>query len=60
LFTYALLKALASESDTNRDGLVSVSEVFAAAKPVVEQLRDKAIGPQTPQLIAPSPLGDLH
>jgi uncharacterized caspase-like protein len=59
LFTYALLQGLVADSDANRDGLVSVAEVFEAARPVVERLRDKSVGPQTPQLIAPPPLGDL-
>ena len=59
LFTYALLQGLVAASDANRDGLVSVGEVFEAARPVVERLRDKSVGPQTPQLIAPPPLGDL-
>jgi uncharacterized caspase-like protein len=59
LFTYALLQGLVAESDANRDGLVSVAELFEAARPVVERLRDKSVGPQTPQLIAPPPLGDL-
>jgi WD40 repeat protein len=59
LFTYALLQGLAPESDTNRDGLVSVSEVFEAARAVVDKLRDKTVGPQTPQIVAPPPLGDL-
>lgn len=59
LFTYALLQGLAPEADTNRDGVVSLSEVFEAARPVVEKLRDRRTGAQTPQIIAPVPLGDL-
>ena len=58
LFTFSLLKALQPNSDTNHDGMVSVNELFALGKPLVEKLRDKNIGTQTPQLIAPSPLGD--
>jgi uncharacterized caspase-like protein len=59
LFTYALLQALAPASDTNRDGVVSLSEVFEAARPLVDRLRDKRTGAQTPQIVAPVPLGDL-
>lgn len=58
LFTYSLLNALQAGSDANRDGMVSVNELFSLGKPIVEKLRDKSIGEQTPQLIAPAPLGD--
>jgi hypothetical protein len=59
LFTYALLQALVPESDANRDGVVSLAELFEAARPLVERLRDKRSGPQTPQIVAPPPLGNL-
>ncbi len=59
LFTYALINALVPESDSNGDGLVSVSEVFSAAKPVVDKLRDKSVGPQTPQRVSPPLIGEL-
>lgn len=59
LFTYALIDALRSESDNNHDQLISLREMFLAASPLVERLRSKSIGPQTPQFIAPDPLGDL-
>ncbi len=59
LFTYALINSLVPESDSNGDGLVSVSELFGAAKPVVEELHDKFVGPQTPQLVAPPLVGEL-
>ncbi|MBI5719249.1 MAG: caspase family protein [Burkholderiales bacterium] len=59
LFTYALLQALSPESDANRDGLVSLNEVFEAARPLVERLRNRRTGAQTPQIVAPVPLGDL-
>jgi uncharacterized caspase-like protein len=58
LFTYALIKALAPESESDHDGWVSVNEVFAGAQPIVEKLRDKKVGEQTPQIIVPPPLGD--
>ncbi|MBL8288127.1 MAG: caspase family protein [Rubrivivax sp.] len=59
LFTYSLLQALAPESDTNRDGTVSLAEVFDAARPLVERLRDKRTGAQTPQIVAPAALAEL-
>ena len=59
LFTYALINALVPESDSNGDGLVSLDELFGAAKPVVEKLRDKSVGPQTPQLVVPPLTGEL-
>ncbi|MCW5635135.1 MAG: caspase family protein [Rubrivivax sp.] len=59
LFTFALLQALDGASDANRDGVVSLAEAFEAARPMVEKLRDRRTGPQTPQLVAPDPLGDL-
>ena len=58
LFTFSLLNALQPISDVNHDGTVSINELFALGKPLVEKLRDKSIGPQTPQLIAPIPLGE--
>lgn len=59
LFTYALINALAPKSDANGDGLVSVKELFDAAKPVVANLSDPSIGRQTPVLIPPPPLGEV-
>jgi WD40 repeat protein len=52
LFTYALIKSLESPSDTNRDGLISIEEVFEATTRTVSELRDSRI-PQTPQLVLP-------
>lgn len=59
LFTYALLAGLAGESDADRDGLLSLAEWFRSSAPLVERLRDRATGAQTPQLLAPAPLGEL-
>lgn len=59
LFTYAVIESLAPGSDTNRDGVISIQEIFDAALPVVEKLREKSIGPQSPQLVAPAALGQL-
>ncbi|MEK7752060.1 MAG: hypothetical protein AAB654_09105 [Acidobacteriota bacterium] len=59
LFTYALIRALTPESDANRDGVVSLKEAFDFAIPLVEKLREKSIGPQTPQIVAPHSLGEF-
>jgi WD40 repeat protein len=57
LFTHALLEGLRGAGDANADGLITVEETFRHALPLVERLRDAAIGTQTPQLVAPEPLG---
>ncbi|RZL93989.1 MAG: hypothetical protein EOP76_08235 [Variovorax sp.] len=59
LFTYALMDALKPASDRNGDGVVSLAEAFQHLAPMVEKLHDPRAGPQTPQLIAPGPLGEL-
>src|SRR3569623_1469336 len=59
LFTYALLAGLTGGSDTNHDGLLSVNEWFGQSALLGERLRDKATGAQTPQLLAPAPLGEF-
>ena len=51
LFTYGLLEGL-------KPG-VTVAEWFANAAGTVEQLRDRRIGPQTPQFIAPAALRSM-
>jgi WD40 repeat protein len=58
LFTYALLSGLRGDADGDGDGIVTLAEAFRFAAPVVERLRDRALGPQTPQLVAPAPLAD--
>lgn len=55
LFTYALISALGAVD--NREGLISMNEWFGDSIPVVERLRDKTTGAQTPQLLAPEQLG---
>jgi uncharacterized caspase-like protein len=57
LFTHALLEGLRGAADADRDGAVTLAEAFGYAVPVVERLRDRSAGPQTPQLLAPEPLG---
>jgi WD40 repeat protein len=59
LFTYALMNALAPAADADGDLLVSLKEAFRYALPIVEQLRDKGAGGQTPQMVVPSLLGDV-
>jgi uncharacterized caspase-like protein len=54
LFTYALLQALRSGADADGEGYVTLEKAFQAALPIVERLRDRGEGPQTPQLIAPA------
>jgi WD40 repeat protein len=59
LFTYALLRSLKPVADANKDGWVALQETFDFAKPIVEQLRDKQTGPQTPQMVAPPVLAEM-
>lgn len=59
LFTYAFLNSLKSESDKDRNGLVSLQEVFDYTVPAVEKLRNKRTGPQTPQMAAPRVLAEM-
>jgi WD40 repeat protein len=65
LFTFALLEGLKrsaspGNADLDRDGSVTVEEWFRVAAQRVDQLRDRRIGPQTPQLIAPAALRALR
>lgn len=59
LFTYALLSALKPDADVNRDGWVSLQEVFDSALPVVEKLHHRPTGPQTPQMVSPQVLAEM-
>jgi uncharacterized caspase-like protein len=59
LFTYSMLEAMNSTAtDMNRDGVISISEMFAGIAPLVEKLRDPSV-PQTPQKMVPDPLGEV-
>lgn len=58
LFTFGVLEALRTGYDPNHDGAVSVSEVFEYAYRKVEALRNRAVGTQTPQFVAPDELKD--
>jgi WD40 repeat protein len=59
LFTYAVIQSLTAATDKNKDGLLSVQEIFDAALPLVDKLREKSIGPQSPQIVAPASLGNM-
>ena len=59
LFTFALMNALAPDADADGNLLVSLQEAFTHAIPIVERLRDKSAGAQTPQMLVPRVLGDL-
>jgi uncharacterized caspase-like protein len=59
LFTHALLSALKPEADRNRDGAVSLKEAFDYAGPIVEKLRHRQAGAQTPQMVSPQVLADM-
>jgi hypothetical protein len=59
LFTFGLLEALRTHYDPNNDGVVSLSEAFEYTFDKVQQLRNKAVGAQTPQLSAPDILLDM-
>jgi WD40 repeat protein len=60
LFTYALLEGLRGAADADRDGTTTVAEWFQFAAGVVDRLRDRRIGPQTPQFIAPVVLQNME
>jgi WD40 repeat protein len=56
LFTYALLRGLRGEADTNQDGVVSLAELSGFVSQLVTTLQDKRLGVQTPQFVVPEPL----
>ena len=59
LFSYALMSALVPAADKDGDHIITLQELFNYAVPIVEELRDKAAGAQTPQLLVPPILGNL-
>jgi len=59
LFTWSFLDGLQGKSDANADGYVTLAEAFGYAAQLVEKLRDRRAGPQTPQILAPEPLGGV-
>jgi hypothetical protein len=56
LFTYGLIEGLSDKGDENGDGQVTLMELYNYVFNFVERKRDKTIGPQTPQLVAPHEL----
>jgi WD40 repeat protein len=52
LFTYGLLSTL-KEAQTQRQTAFSLRDWFTTSAKVVQKFRDRSIGPQTPQLLAP-------
>jgi len=59
LFTYGLLKGLKGDGDINKDGQVTLSEIYEFVSKFVEKNRIKSLGKQTPQLTAPAELKDM-
>jgi hypothetical protein len=59
LFTYAFIKGLASDGDLNRDGLITLSEIYEFVSEFVKTNRNRSLGKQTPQLAAPVVLKDM-
>ena len=59
LFTYGLLKGLKGDGDINKDGQVTLSEIYEFVSKFVEKNRIKSLGNQTPQLTAPAELKDM-
>jgi hypothetical protein len=58
LFTFALLEGLRAgpRTPSASNGPLTVAQWFSTAAGLVERLRDRSIGPQSPQLIAPPAL----
>jgi hypothetical protein len=59
LFTYALMNAMVPAADADGDRFVSLKEAFAFAVPIVDDLRNKSVGGQTPQMVLPRVLADF-
>jgi hypothetical protein len=59
LFTYGLLQALQRGYDPDHDGVVSLTEGFQYAFNLVQERRNMAKGPQTPQLTVPAALANM-
>jgi len=56
LFTYALIQGLSGQGDLDKDGKVSLSEIYTYTSNFVSTNRNRNIGSQTPQLEAPDSL----
>jgi len=53
------MNSLNASSGKNKDGNVSLNELFDSSSSLVDKIREKSVGSQTPQIIAPDPLGDI-
>jgi WD40 repeat protein len=59
LFTFGLLTSL-QEAQKKRNQALSLKEWFAASALLVQRFRDRSLGPQTPQLLAPGVLENAN
>lgn len=59
LFTYGLMDAIRTGFDPNGDGSTSLAEAFEHAFDRVQDLHNRAVGPQTPQFSSPDALLDM-
>lgn len=60
LFTYALLQSMRTAfAGKPEPGTLTLKAWFERAAAIVEEKRDRQLGPQTPQLIVPPALNDL-
>lgn len=59
LFTWSVLQSMKPDADRDKDGMISIQEIFRSALPLVDRLREKSIGPQSPQMVAPAGLGAI-
>jgi WD40 repeat protein len=57
LFTYTLLQGLTGQADRDRNRSITLQELYEFIVPTVERLRPDRRISQTPQLVAPDPLG---
>jgi WD40 repeat protein len=60
LFTYALLRGLRGDADTDGDGFVSLDEITLYVPELVATLRDRRLGAQTPQFVVPEPMRGIR
>lgn len=59
LFTYALLEAMAPDSDLDRNQSISIKEWFTASAGTVQRLHNRLVGSQTPQMVVPKTMEPL-
>jgi uncharacterized caspase-like protein len=58
LFTYAIMQSMTAQADKNRDGALSLAELFEWSNAIVKRLQDAEAGTQTPQFVGPAGLGE--